>query len=42
MKKFALAAAMLLAVFACDALAASLAGLVVGISDGDTVTVLTT
>lgn len=41
MKKFALAAAMLLAVFACDALAASFAGRVVGVSDGDTVTVLT-
>jgi endonuclease YncB( thermonuclease family) len=42
MKKFALAAAMLLAVFVCDALAATLAGRMVGISDGDTVTVLTT
>ena len=41
MKKFALAAAMLLAVFVCDALAATLAGRVVGVSDGDTVTVLT-
>jgi endonuclease YncB( thermonuclease family) len=41
MKKIALAAAMLLAVFAYDALAASLAGRVVGVSDGDTVTVLT-
>jgi endonuclease YncB( thermonuclease family) len=41
MKKRTLAAAMLLAVFACDALAASLAGRVVGVSDGDTVTVLT-
>jgi endonuclease YncB( thermonuclease family) len=41
MKKFALAAVMLLAVFVCDALAASLAGRVVGVSDGDTVTVLT-
>ena len=41
MKKFALAATMLLAVFVCDALAATLAGRVVGVSDGDTVTVLT-
>jgi endonuclease YncB( thermonuclease family) len=41
MKKRTLAAAMLLAVFACDALAATLAGRVVGVSDGDTVTVLT-
>jgi endonuclease YncB( thermonuclease family) len=41
MKKVALAAAMLLAVFVCDALAATLAGRVVGVSDGDTVTVLT-
>ena len=41
MKKFALAAAMLLAVFVCDALAATLAGRVVGVSDGDTVTLLT-
>ncbi len=41
MKKFTLAAAMLLAVFVCDALAATLAGRVIGISDGDTVTVLT-
>jgi endonuclease YncB( thermonuclease family) len=41
MKKFALAAAMLLAVFVCDALAATLEGRVVGVSDGDTVTVLT-
>jgi len=41
MKKFALAAVVLLAVFACDALAATLAGRVVGVSDGDTVTVLT-
>ena len=40
MKKFALAA-MLLAVFVCDAVAATLAGRVVGVSDGDTVTVLT-
>ena len=41
MKKRTLAAFMLLAVFACDALAATLAGRVVGVSDGDTVTVLT-
>jgi endonuclease YncB( thermonuclease family) len=41
MKNFALAAAMLLAAFACDALAATLAGRVVGVSDGDTVTLLT-
>mgnify|MGYP001199796762 FL=1 len=41
MKKFALAATMLLAVFVCDAQAATLAGRVVGVSDGDTVTVLT-
>ena len=41
MKKFALAAAMLLAVFVCDAPAATLEGRVVGVSDGDTVTVLT-
>ena len=41
MKKFALAATMLLAVFVCDALAATLAGRVVGVSDGDTVTLLT-
>jgi endonuclease YncB( thermonuclease family) len=41
MKKFALAAVMLLAVFVCDAQAASLAGRVVGVSDGDTLTVLT-
>ena len=41
MKKFSLAATMLLAVFVCDALAATLAGRVVGVSDGDTVTVLT-
>jgi endonuclease YncB( thermonuclease family) len=41
MKKRTLAAVMLLAVFACDALAATLAGRVVGVSDGDTVTVLT-
>ena len=41
MKKRTLAAFMLLAVFACDAFAATLAGRVVGVSDGDTVTVLT-
>ena len=41
MKKFALAAVMLLAVFACDATAATLMGRVVSVSDGDTVTVLT-
>jgi endonuclease YncB( thermonuclease family) len=41
MKTFALAAAMLLAVFVSDALTATLAGRVVGISEGDTVTVLT-
>ena len=41
MKKFAHAAAMLLAVFVCEASAATLAGRVVGVSDGDTVTVLT-
>ena len=41
MNKFALAASMLLAVFACDAAAATLVGHVVGVSDGDTVTVLT-
>jgi endonuclease YncB( thermonuclease family) len=41
MKKFALAAAMLLAVIVCDAFAATLTGRVVGVSDGDTVTVLT-
>jgi len=41
MKKFTLAAAMLLAVFVCDATTATLAGPVVGVSDGDTVTVLT-
>lgn len=41
MKQFALAAAMLLAIFACNATAARLEGRVVGISDGDTVTVLT-
>src|ERR1700675_3433409 len=41
MRTFALAAAMLLAVFVCDALAATLAGRAVRVSDGDTVTVLT-
>ena len=41
MKKYSLAAIALLAVFVCDALAASLSGRVVGVSDGDTVTVLT-
>jgi len=41
MKKFALAAAMLLAVFVGGATAATLEGRVVGVSDGDTVTVLT-
>ena len=41
MKKFTLAALMLLAVFVCDATAATLEGRVVGVSDGDTVTVLT-
>ena len=41
MKKRTLAAVMLLAVFVCDATAATLAGRVVGVSDGDTVTVLT-
>ena len=41
MKKRTLAAFMLLAVFACDAFAATLYGRVVGVSDGDTVTVLT-
>lgn len=41
MKKVTLAAVALLAVFVCDALAATLAGRVVGVSDGDTVTVLT-
>ena len=41
MKKYALAALMLLAVFVCDALAATISGRVVGVSDGDTVTVLT-
>ena len=41
MKKTTLAALMLLAVFVSDALAATLAGRVVGVSDGDTVTVLT-
>lgn len=41
MKKRTLAAFMLLAVFACDAFAATLSGRVVGVSDGDTVTVLT-
>lgn len=41
MKKRTLAAFMLLAVFACDAFAATLAGRVVRVSDGDTVTVLT-
>jgi endonuclease YncB( thermonuclease family) len=40
MKQFALAAAMLLAVFVHDATAATLEGRVVGVSDGDTVTVL--
>jgi len=40
MKIHSLAALALLAVFACDALAATLAGRVVGVSDGDTVTVL--
>jgi len=41
MKKIALAALMLLAAFVCNATAATLAGRVVGVSDGDTVTVLT-
>ena len=41
MKKVTLAAVMLLAGFVCDATAATLAGRVVGVSDGDTVTVLT-
>ena len=41
MKKVALAAVVLLAVFVCDSIAATLAGRVVGVSDGDTVTVLT-
>jgi endonuclease YncB( thermonuclease family) len=41
MKKHTLAALMLLAVSACDAAAATLVGRVVGVSDGDTVTVLT-
>ena len=41
MKNYALAALMLLAVAVCDATAASLFGRVVGVSDGDTVTVLT-
>ena len=41
MKKIALAALMLLAVFVCEATAATLEGRVVGVSDGDTVTVLT-
>ena len=41
MKKFTLAALMLLAAFVCDATAATLEGRVVGVSDGDTVTVLT-
>jgi endonuclease YncB( thermonuclease family) len=41
MKKVTLAVFMLLAVFVCDALAATLEGRVVGVSDGDTVTVLT-
>ena len=41
MQKFALAAFALLAVFVCDARAATLEGRVVGVSDGDTVTVLT-
>ena len=41
MQKVALAAFALLAVFVCDARAATLEGRVVGVSDGDTVTVLT-
>jgi endonuclease YncB( thermonuclease family) len=41
MKRVALAALMLLAVVVCDALAATLEGRVVGVSDGDTVTILT-
>ena len=41
MKRSTLAALMLLAVFVLDAAAASLAGRVVGVADGDTVTVLT-
>jgi endonuclease YncB( thermonuclease family) len=41
MKKSSLAALLLLAVFVRGASAASLAGRVVGVSDGDTVTVLT-
>jgi len=41
MKRYALAALMLLAVAVCDATAANLFGRVVGVSDGDTVTVLT-
>lgn len=41
MKKRTLAALLLLAVFVCDATAATLTGRVVGVSDGDTVTVLT-
>ncbi len=41
MKKRTLAAVMLLAVFACNAMAATIVGRVVGVSDGDTVTVLT-
>ncbi|MEO8165604.1 MAG: thermonuclease family protein [Betaproteobacteria bacterium] len=41
MKRFALAALMLLAVCVHDATAATILGRVVGVSDGDTVTVLT-
>lgn len=41
MKKYALAVVVLLAVSVCDALAATLAGRVVGVSDGDTLTELT-
>ena len=41
MKKYALAAIMLLAAAVCCANAATLEGRVVGVSDGDTVTVLT-